>query len=280
MPDGHNTRVMMDEAFPSLTLRPIGYVRTERRFKFDAPNQPKQEAVETNRIELLPGQQFELALSDLAGFDRIWVISWFHLNTKWRPRVMPPRGPAQRRGVFATRSPHRPAPIGLTCVPLLSIEGLTLTVGALDLVDGTPILDIKPYLRTADCFPESSMGWVDEINALEAQAPAYAVSVSALARCQIDWLRQHWNVDFEARAREILARDPTPHRTRRILQVEPGLFRLACGAWRVYFRVEGTSVEIVEVAKGYADETLMAPGKEKILDRDAQIAFGQEFPRF
>lgn len=139
----------------TLELRPIGYVRTPKRLKFDAPHQPDASAEETNRIELLPNSGFELALDDLASFDRIWLIWWFHRNKEWRARVLPPRGPAQRRGLFATRSPHRPNPLGLTCVSLLAVEALALTVGPLDLVDGTPIFDIKPYLPRVDAFPDA-----------------------------------------------------------------------------------------------------------------------------
>jgi len=191
---------------------------------------------------------------------------------------MPPRGAAKRRGVFATRSPHRPAPIGLTCTPLISVRGLTLEVGALDLIDGTPVLDIKPYLSTVDSFPESSLGWVEEIVAAEAEPPQYEVSLSPLGEEQLNWLRETWQIDFTERAFTILRRDPSPHRTRRILKLEANRFRLACGAWRVYFYLEGSVVVIEEINKGYAHETLMAPGKEKILDRLAQLAFADRWP--
>src|SRR5579872_2992859 len=154
---------MTDEFFQTLALRPIGFVRTASRFKFDAPSQPDRAKVERNFVELLPGPPYDLALQDLDGFDRIWIVSWFHRNQNWRPRVLPPRGPAIRRGVFATRSPHRPNPIGLTSTPLVSVMGRILEVGPLDLVDGTPVLDIKPYLRTVDCHSAASLGWLAEV---------------------------------------------------------------------------------------------------------------------
>ena len=103
------------------------------------------------------------ALSDLDGFDRIWVISWFHLNgAGWPSRVRPPRG-GPKRGLLATRAPHRPNPLGLSVLRLLGVEGHTLQVDGLDLIDGTPVLDIKPYLHFADAFPDASAGWVDEL---------------------------------------------------------------------------------------------------------------------
>ncbi len=259
---------------PGLTLKPIGYVRTGSRFKFDAPSQPDAEADEVNTIELLPGKQFELALEDLEGFDKIWLLWWFDRNKHWRPRVMPPRGPAKRRGVFATRSSHRPNPIGLTCVSLLRLEGLTLEVGPLDLVDGTPIFDIKPYLRTVDSYPEASLGWVEAVVAEQESPPVYHVEVSPRARRQLDWLLKNWKIDFTERAFDILRRDPHPHRTRRILQLEPNLLRMGCGAWRVYFRIHDDVVVIHEIDKGYADDRLDFPYIDKVIDGHAQIAFG------
>jgi tRNA (adenine37-N6)-methyltransferase len=257
----------------SLNLEPIGFARTASRFKFDAPSQPDAEAAKVNQIELLPGKQYELALSDLAGFDRIWLLWWFDRNQTWRPRVLPPRGPAKRRGVFATRSPHRPNPLGLTCVTLLGIEGRFLQVGPLDMTDGTPIFDIKPYLRTVDAHPESSLGWLEEVEAADQAPPQFQVRLSPQAERELGWLRTEFGIDFTERAFGILGRDPTPHRTRRILQIETNLFRIACGAWRMYFRILDSVVEIVEIEKGYADEGLQAEYSEKIIDRDAQIAF-------
>lgn len=258
----------------SLTVEPIGFVHCTKQLKFEAPHQPDSGSGETNTIVLLPGKQFEIALEDLAGFDRIWLVWWFDKNKTWRPRAMPPRGPAKRRGVFATRSPHRPNPIGLTCVPLISVDGLTLTVGALDLMDGTPILDIKPYLSTVDAFPESSLGWVGEVEELIAKSPRFEIQISPLAAQQLEWLRVNWNIEFAETAFAKLAIDPMPHRTRRILRIEDR-YRIACGPWRMYYRVVSQTVVIEEIQKGYSDESLVLPGHEKIIDREAQIEFAK-----
>lgn len=266
----------MAERGESLEIRPIGYVRTAKQLKFEARHQPDAGATETNRVELLPDSGFELALDDLASFDRIWLIWWFHRNTTWRSRVLPPRGPAKRRGVFATRSPHRPNPLGLTCVPLLRVDGLALTVGPLDLVDGTPIFDIKPYLPRVDAFPEASSGWIGEVEAELAGRERYEIRLSSLAERQLTYLRDAWNIDFSERAFELLSLDPTPHRTRRILRLDERMSRMACGGWRLYFTVVGRTVLVESVAKGYADETLMADFAADIPDRDAQVAFARQ----
>ena len=256
-----------------VSFKPIGYVRSGKRLKFDAPHQPDREADETNLVVLATGRQFDLALQDLAGFDRIWLVSWFDRNQTWRPRALPPRGPAKRRGVFATRSPHRPNPIGLTCVRLLAIDGLTLTVGPLDLVDGTPILDIKPYILTVDSFPDSSLGWIGDVEAQISQSPRYDIELAELASRQIEWLQDQLNIDFTERAFSLLSLDPRPHRTRRILHLGDDRYRIACGPWRLFFTVHGQTVFIESVGKGYSDESLVAEGWGKIPDRDAQLAF-------
>jgi len=260
----------------SLELEPIGFVRTGKDLKFQTPHQPDASSGESNEIVLNPGNQFELALEDLAGFDRIWLVWWFHKNKTWRPRAMPPRGPAKRRGLFATRSPHRPNPIGLTCVPLLSIEGLTLKVGPLDLIDGTPILDIKPYISTIDAYPDAGLGWISEMEQEIANAPRFDIEVTELATMQLEWLSQR-GIEFKEKAFESLSIDPRPHRTRRILKLAENSFRMACGPWRIYFHLEADSVIVDRIDKGYADETLVKPGYEKITDREAQIDFSLAF---
>ena len=155
---------------PTFTYRPIGLVRTPSARRIDAPHQPTVvtgtetgAAVEAT-LELdasLP----ERVLQDLAGFERIWLIFAFHLSEGWAPLVQPPRGPKGKRGVLATRSPHRPNAIGLSAVELVAIEGRTLHLRGVDLLDGTPVLDLKPYVPYADAFPASRAGWVEAVDA-------------------------------------------------------------------------------------------------------------------
>ena len=126
--------------------------------RFKTLHQPDEAAAETNVLELTPAPGIREALRDLEGMERVWLLWWFHRAESWRPLVLPPRGPSQRRGVFSTRSPHRPNPIGMTPARLLGIEGLRLLLGPCDLLEGTPILDIKPYVPAYDAFPESAAG--------------------------------------------------------------------------------------------------------------------------
>lgn len=260
----------------TLTLTPIGYIRTGKTMKFDAPHQPDHSKTEESVVELIPGQGFEYALRDLESFSHIWLVWWFDRNSTWRPMVRPPRGNSRRRGVFSTRSPHRPNPIGMTAVRLLGISGLTLKIGSHDLVDGTPIFDIKPYLITADLFPEASLGWLAEIEA-ENNGPAeYALNLSSRAQTQLEWLRAR-DVDFYTRAFELLTRDPRPHRTRRIVKFNQG-FRMGCGAWRIFFVVTDKTVQIERFAPGYPERLLRSEGHDRVPNRDEQLEFLQKWP--
>ena len=167
--------------YPSLTLQPIGFLRTRQQMKFQAGHQATAATEERNALELLPDCGYEQALQDLAGMDRVWLLWWFHRNDTWRPLVLPPRGASRRRGVFATRSPHRPNPLGLTSVPLLGISGRQLLLGPCDLVDGTPIFDLKPYVAAYDAFPEARAGWIDVVEAEEREPYRFTVRFADLA---------------------------------------------------------------------------------------------------
>lgn len=105
-------------------------------------------SAQAGQIKLFPRAQYQLSLRGLADFEYCWVVTFFHLNQGFNPLVTPPRGPRKRQGVFATRSPHRPNSIGLSCIHITSVDekaGVIHILG-LDLLDGTPVLDIKPCM--------------------------------------------------------------------------------------------------------------------------------------
>ena len=263
---------------PALTLRPIGFIRSPKRVKFQARHQPEETGADRSILELLPDSDHEQSLRDLAGFSRVWLLWWFHRNTTWRPLVLPPRGPAKKRGVFATRSPHRPNPLGLTPVQLIAVEGRRLVLGPSDLVDGTPVFDIKPYIPVYDSFPDARAGWHDEVDAAHGAPSSYAVRLSALAEEQAKWLREGRGIDFCTRMVELLARDPSPHRSRRI-RLRGGVRReIGCGAWRAFFTVDGQSVEVLALDASYPLRFLEDRTLEDIPDREAQVAFLVRWP--
>ncbi len=143
-----------------LVLRPIGLVRSPFVVHAGTPRQPGVGEIVDGEIVLRPGLQN--LLKDLRGFSHVWVLYWFNYSRGWNEMVKPPRD-TRKRGLFATRSPHRPNPIGMSVVQLLHVRGCRLRIRGLDMLDGTPVLDLKPYVPYADAIPTAKAGWVDAL---------------------------------------------------------------------------------------------------------------------
>jgi tRNA-Thr(GGU) m(6)t(6)A37 methyltransferase TsaA len=139
-------------------LHPIGTIRSPFNETAGMPIQPVFAVGTEGTGEILP--QFAEGLKDLEGFERLWLMYWLHQAPPGPLRVIPFRDTAER-GVFATRAPCRPNPIGLSCVRLVSLAENVLTISGVDILDGTPLLDIKPYVPQFDAFPNSQAGWLD-----------------------------------------------------------------------------------------------------------------------
>ena len=159
-----------DAALPErIELRPIGVVRSPHKERHGTPRQavlpadPALRPDEHTVLELFPHVLGEAAVRDLDGFEMIWVLAWMHLNHGFGDTVVPPgEDPKRPKGLLATRAPHRPNPIALSALRLVKVEGLRLHVERSDLLDGTPILDIKPYVPYSDAFPGVRAGWLDD----------------------------------------------------------------------------------------------------------------------
>ena len=155
-----------------MTLEIIARIHTDLPEKFGVPRQSGLVPELRGRIVFEPAYRNPDALRGLDGFSHLWLIFQFHraVRPEWSPTVRPPRlGGNQRMGVFATRSPFRPNSLGLSCVKLEGVRldeklGPVIEVSGADLVDGTPILDIKPYLPYADCHPEATGGFTDPLD--------------------------------------------------------------------------------------------------------------------
>lgn len=216
--DASSSLRFQDHAIP---LRPIGIVRSPFKERFGTPRQPTIAKTAYATIELDPSIPSE-SLDGLAGFSHIWVLFVFHKDdplilkieneNRYQPvsgflrrlkaKVHPPRLAGRSIGVFATRSPHRPNPIGLSCVELVSIEKRTLSLRSHDLVDGTIVVDIKPYLHEADAVPEARCGWVDQLST-EAKTP---IRVEWSSEPSLQELKTEDRMAIES----ILAEDPRP----------------------------------------------------------------------
>lgn len=253
-----------------LTVRPIGLVRTHASTRIEAPRQPGAGNKLEGQIELYPGHNFEHALQDLEGWDFIWVVFWFHHNSSWRPKVLPPRSSTGRKGVFATRAPYRPNPIGLSALRLERIDGLVLHVRGVDMLDGTPVIDIKPYVPYTDAHPAARSGWLEESARIREAAGTpvdpvrrHEVVFSATAAEQARWIESHTGLPMQARIIAVLSMGPEPHPYRRIRREEPG-YRLALKEWRIHFRLEGKTVLVDTISSGYRSAQLDREGDEAI----------------
>jgi tRNA-Thr(GGU) m(6)t(6)A37 methyltransferase TsaA len=219
---------VLSERVSSLELKPIGHLSCLRRYHWEQPAQgvlSRSEGV----IELNNGFNFEQALKDLEGFDYIWLIYLFHLNKSWKPLTNPPFNDGRgRKGVFATRSPYRPNPIGLSCVRLLEIKGRKLYVGASDLLDGTPILDIKPYIAEYDSFPEARRGWLEGV-----KKAVYNVRYQPKAQQKLDFLLAR-GVELCGIIEAQLGFNPFDKTRNKFVQTSEGLL-MRFKSWRILF---------------------------------------------
>ncbi len=145
-----------------ITIEPIGIIHTPFRKHSGSPIQPAMADGGEGAVEVY--ERYSAGLSDLDGFDRIWLV--FHLDRAAPPpndMMLVPYRDTVKRGLFSTRAPCRPNPVGISPVRLLAVEDNILRVGEIDILDGTPLLDIKPYSPRFDCFPDARAGWLDDI---------------------------------------------------------------------------------------------------------------------
>ncbi|MFZ7239613.1 tRNA (N6-threonylcarbamoyladenosine(37)-N6)-methyltransferase TrmO [Avibacterium avium] len=195
----------------NLTLSPIGIIHTPYKEKFSVPRQPNlvQDGIGTIRL-LAPYNQPE-AVRGLDQFSHLWLIFQFDKipTGKWQPTVRPPRlGGNQRVGVFASRATHRPNPLGLSKVELKRIEinqgEVLLHLGSVDLVDGTPIFDIKPYIAYADSEPNANSGFAQQPPEAKLQVIFSEQAQAQLTKCGTKY------PNFSRFITELLEQDPRP----------------------------------------------------------------------
>lgn len=195
----------------AFTFEQIGVIRSPYKEKFAVPRQPGLVADGGGELHLLPPYNLADAVRGLEGFSHLWLLFVFHQTMEggWRPTVRPPRlGGNARMGVFATRSTFRPNPIGMSLVELKGIRcqksRVILDLGSLDLVDGTPIVDIKPYLPFAEALPDAVAGYAQQ--APEADMPVFFTSDVQQQLAGLD--KKYPNI---ARfIQQVLAQDPRP----------------------------------------------------------------------
>ena len=218
-----------------MELQPVAVYHGALGSKFGSPRQSGLVPSLAGRIVFEPAFRNREALRGLEGFDRVWLIWGFSANKpakgEWQPTVRPPRlGGNAAVGVWASRSPYRPNPLGLSCVELAGIDGMDLLVKGADLMDGTPIYDIKPYVAYADSFPEARCGFA-------ASAPEAKLEVRMPEGLTIS---REEREELEA----LLALDPRP-----AYQDDPErVYGMPFGGKEVHFWVDNGILTVIDYA--------------------------------
>ena len=242
-----------------MQLQIIAHAHNGFSQKFGIPRQSREDSCIETHIVFTPTYRVREALRGIDGYSHLWLLWGFHEAKRrlgeeekgerleargeesWSPTVRPPRlGGNKRMGVFATRSPFRPNPIGLTSVKLLRVEdtannGLVLVVSGADLLDGTPIYDIKPYLAFSDSHPEAQSGFAEATQNYRLQVQIAADLLQRISQQACPW---------EA-LKEILSQDPRP-----AYQHDPDrVYHLDYDDWKVDFTVDNATVCVKNINK-------------------------------
>lgn len=234
-------------------INPIGFVESNHKQRYETPRQGVLAKYSKAIIHLNPKNNFEQALQNLDGFERIWIIYQFHLNKNWKPLVTPPRHTRKKVGVFATRAPYRPNQIGLSCVKLDKVEGLKIFISESDLLDGSPILDIKPYLPYSDSFSDVKTGW-----AKSDLAEMYNIEFNAKAKKIGEKLKSEKDINLFDYSRIQLEFNPTDLSRKRITKIKSQKsgkenFVLRYQDWQIHYLVDETKkkVKIIDIIYCY-----------------------------
>ena len=252
------------------TFKALGYVRCGQKYRSEAPRQgvfAENEGI----IRFEKGNNFEQALADLKGFSRIWVIFCFHLNDNWKPLVQPPVvGQKKKVSVFATRSPHRPNSIGMSCVELIKVDGLDVHIRNFDMLNDSPVLDIKPYVPRVDSFPDARIGWLEN-----AKLDSYQISFSEMAEKQMSWLETRSGLDLKSFCEVQMQHDPVNSSRKRIEAESEGEFIIFCRTWQIHFSLNerNKQIKINYIESNYSPEELALGSPDPYHDKDVHREF-------
>ena len=243
-------------------FRPVAIVKSCYKTKFGIPRQPGLIAEGRGSIRLLPPFNQPNTVRGLEDFSHVWILFVFHdaLRETWKATVRPPRlGGDARVGVFASRSPFRPCPIGLSVLRLERVEigghgNISLEVSGLDLLDGTPVLDIKPYLPYTDSIPDAQSGFAPEAP----DAQALQIQLSKKAQEQFSLLEQAGRQDLTTLAKKIIAADPRPAYQR----IPERTYSIFLENFEILWKtgIKPDSAEILEIRKNPVSDLRMEGG--------------------
>lgn len=260
----------------SFSLSPIGVFHCPQKYTYEVPRQGSLNSLDHEGFILLSSELSKSCLIDLEGFSHIWILYHFHQNSEWHAMVSPPRQGQAKVGVFASRSPHRPNPIGLSLVRLNKIKFPKIYVSGYDLIDQTPVLDIKPYLQYSDSPPSTvQQGWVDALPS----SRNFQLNYSEPAQKALHWLNLHKVLSFESFLQAQLSENPTDQKRKRIQKLGVGKWEISYRTWRVQYTIDEPRghLIILSVSSGYSPEELNGNQQDPYQDKETHRKFLEAF---
>ncbi len=232
---------------------PIGFVESPFKDKYGIPRQSSLAVAAKGKIKFKNDPDLVTALRSIEQFSHLWIIFVFHEHggKNWKPSIRPPRlGGRQKVGVLASRSPHRPNPIGMSAVRIESVNldsggGPEIIVAGLDLLDGTPVLDVKPYIPYADFVCDAGGGWANE------PVKKYPVLLSVEVQKEIEIIDAKHS-EFSSLMQQILEIDPRPAYQKRKYPIDEGgtqehQYGIEIMGFEVKYRVEDFGIRVQRV---------------------------------
>jgi tRNA-Thr(GGU) m(6)t(6)A37 methyltransferase TsaA len=256
-----------------IQYQPIAVFKSDARYPYEVPRQGCL-SERDGEVVFEKGLNLEQMLTEIDGFSHLWLIFHFDQADSWKPLVLPPRSDKGKKvGVLASRAPHRPNPIGLSCVELCRVGHDRLHVRGTDLLDGTPILDIKPYLAYCDAVPDARPGWT-----ARQSLPDYTVVFTERSREQGEWIHARTGLNLLEVARLQLEYEPLDDSRKRVSHEGEG-YCLACRTWRLDFSLNPEKKEILLVAirSGYRAEECAEGTDDPYEDKEHHRLFQKTF---
>ena len=249
-------------------VKPIGTFCCDFKYKQDMPRQGvlNQNSKGIVKLNLENAPQ---CLEGLEGFSHIWLIYIFHQNQNWKPMVSPPRIHPKKVGVLASRAPYRPNQIGMSLVKLEKVNKDSIEVSEFDLLDQTPIIDIKPYVHYSDSKENSTHGWL-------IKEETYKIKFTRKAKEQAQWILDKAGLDFYQITYTQLSTQAFNSQIKRIIQIDD-FYVLKYRTWRIkYKKADTNTIEVMDFRSGYKKSDLNN-SEDKYSDKEIHKEFIQRF---
>lgn len=251
-------------------LKPIGFLHCKEEYPQTQPRQAVKGDGNTAVIELKSLFPLIQAAEDIKTCSKIWLIYLFHKNKTWNPKVYPPRGSDKKIGVLATRAPYRPNPIGLSCVDVVKVEKNKIYIKNHDLLNQTPILDIKPYLSYSDSFEGVEPAWIQK-------EEKYELIYSTKCMEKMKWLSESVQTNFETLLKDQLTYQPFYSKRKRMKEVGENHFVYSFRTWRFDLEFHDNRIIVQDLFSGYTPEEISDLLEDPYKDKKLHQKFVSNF---